>query len=278
MAAGMFIFSAVDTQAKLLTATLHPIQIVWSRQLGLLIGVLILLWLKGFVILKTTHLSLQIVRGMLAACSATLFILGVSFVPLADAVAVSFIAPFIVTVLGAIVLREKVGMRRWTAVTVGFMGTLIVVRPGMGVLHPAVFFVLIAASAFAMRQILSRLLSDTDKTITTVAYTALVGSLVLSIPLPFIWQWPTTTPQVALLVSIAIMAAFAEILVIKALEVAQAVVVAPVQYSLIIWGTAYGFLVFDQLPDSWTWVGTAVIIASGVYTLQRERKAHLTKA
>ena len=76
-----------------------------------------------------------------------------------------------------------------------------------------------------------------------------------------------------LLVSIAVMAAFAEILVIKALEVAQAVVVAPVQYTLIIWGTAYGYLVFNQLPDMWTWVGTAVIIASGVYTLQRERKS-----
>ena len=271
MAAGMFLFSAVDTQAKFLTATLHPIQIVWSRQLGLLIGVLILLALRGVVILHTRHPGLQILRGGLAASSATLFIVAVSFVPLADAVAVSFVAPFIVTVLGALMLREPVGIRRWAAVTIGFLGTMIVIRPGLGVIHPAVVLVLLAATLFALRQILSRVLSSSDRTVTTLAYTALVGSLILTVPLPFVWQWPTSPVQVALLVGIAIMAALAELLVIKALEVAQAVVVAPVQYTLLIWGTMYGYLVFSQLPDLWTWIGGLIIVATGFYTLQRER-------
>jgi drug/metabolite transporter (DMT)-like permease len=106
-----------------------------------------------------------------------------------------------------------------------------------------------------------------------VAYTALVGSFLLTIPLPFVWQWPQTNTEFVLLASIAVMAAGAEILVIKALECAQAVVVAPMQYTLIIWGTIYGYVVFGQLPDFWTWVGTAVIIASGLYTLQRDAKA-----
>ncbi len=273
MAAGMFIFSAVDTQAKILTDSLHPWQIVWSRQLGLLAGVVIILMIKGFSILKTPQPGLQIARGAIAVGSATLFIVALSYVPLADAVVVSFTAPFMVTVLGALVLAEKVGIHRWTAVCVGFIGTLIVIRPGLGVMHPAVLLVVVAAGLFAMRQVISRRLSDTDKTTTTVAYTALVGSLILTIPLPFVWQTPSGSSEIMLLVSIAVMAAFAEILVIKALEVAQAVVVAPVQYTLIIWGTAYGYLVFNQLPDMWTWVGTAVIIASGVYTLQRERKS-----
>ncbi len=271
MAAGMFLFSAVDTQAKFLTATLHPIQIVWSRQLGLLIGVLILLALRGVVILHTRHPGLQIIRGGLAASSATLFIVAVSFVPLADAVAVSFVAPFIVTVLGALVLREPVGIRRWAAVTIGFLGTMIVIRPGLGVIHPAVLLVLLAAILFALRQILSRVLSSSDRTETTLAYTALVGSLILTVPLPFVWQWPGSALEVSLLVSIAIMAALAELLVIKALEVAQAVVVAPVQYTLLIWGTLYGYLVFSQLPDLWTWVGALIIVATGFYTLHRER-------
>jgi S-adenosylmethionine uptake transporter len=109
--------------------------------------------------------------------------------------------------------------------------------------------------------------------LTTIAYTAIGGSVLLTIPLPFVWQWPQSSTEIVLLVSFAIMAAGAEICVIKALEVAMAVVVAPVQYSLIIWGTMYGYLVFNQLPDFWTWVGTAVIIASGLYTLQRDRKA-----
>jgi S-adenosylmethionine uptake transporter len=273
MAGGMFLFSAVDTQAKFLTESLHPIQIVWSRQLGLFLGVLILIALRGVSVLHTKQPLLQVGRGVLAAISATLFIVAVSYVPLADAVAVSFVAPFIVTLMGALILREPVGIRRWVAVIIGFAGTLVVMRPGMGVLHPAVGLVLIAATAFAFRQVLSRMLSGTDPVHTTVAYTALVGSALLTIPLPFVWQAPQMGLEMVLLVSIALMAAVAEVLVIKALEVAQAVVVAPVQYSLLIWGTFYGWMVFGQLPDLWTWVGALIIVATGVYTLNRERLA-----
>ncbi len=271
MALGMFLFSAVDTQAKFLTETLHPIQIVWARQMGLVIGVLILLGLKGLQVLHTKQPVLQITRGAMAAGSATIFIVAVSYVPLADAVAVSFVAPFIVTVLGALILKEPVGIRRWIAVTIGFIGTLIVVRPGMGVIHPAVMLVLVAATLFALRQIVSRYLSATDRTETTVAYTALASILVLSIPLPFYWTWPHSGLEITLLISIAVIAAVAELMVIKALEVAQAVVVAPLQYSLMIWSTAYGFLVFGQLPDLWTWIGAIIIISTGLYSLHRER-------
>lgn len=271
MACGMFLFSAVDTQAKFLTETLHPIQIVWTRQLGLLIGVIILLSVRGVSVLKTRSPGLQIARGAMAVLSATLFIVAVSFVPLADAVAVSFVAPFLVTALGAILLREPVGIRRWMAVTIGFMGTLIVIRPGMGVIHPAVMLVLVAATLFAGRQIISRVLSANDRTATTVAYTALAGSFLLTLPLPFFWRWPTTMLEVWLMIGIAVLAAVAELLVIKALEVAQAVVVAPVQYSMLIWGTMYGYLVFGQLPDMWTWIGALIIVATGFYTLNRER-------
>lgn len=273
MAGGMFLFAAVDTQAKFLTATLHPIQIVWSRQLGLLIGVFILLAIRGVSVLRTRHPGLQIARGALAACSATLFVVAVSFVPLADAMAVAFVAPFIVTVFGALLLREPVGIHRWIAVTIGFLGTLIVIRPGFSAFHPALLLVLVAATFFAMRQILSRILGSTDRTSTTVAYTALVGSFILTLPLPFVWRWPTTTLEFTLLISMAAMAALAEFLVIKSLEVAHAVVVAPVQYTLIIWGTIYGFLVFSQLPDIWTWTGASIIVATGFYTLHRERLA-----
>lgn len=273
MAAGMFLFAAVDTQAKFLTITLHPLQVVWSRQLGLLVGVLILLSIRGVSVLQTRHPGLQITRGALAACSATLFIVAVSFVPLADAVTVSFVAPFIVTLLGALLLREPVGIKRWVAVIVGFLGTLIVIRPGFGAFHPALLLVLFAAAFFAMRQIISRILGTTERTSTTVAYTALVGSFLLTLPLPFVWRWPTSTTEIVLLISMTIMAAIAEFLVIKSLEVALAVVVAPVQYTLIIWGTMYGYLVFGQLPDMWTWIGASIIVATGFYTLRRERIA-----
>jgi S-adenosylmethionine uptake transporter len=273
MAGGMFLFSAVDMQAKFLSDSLHPIQIVWSRQLGLFLGVLTLIALRGVSVLHTKRPILQIGRGVLAAISATFFIIAIRYVPLADAVAVSFVAPFIVTLLGALILREPVGIRRWVAVSIGFAGTLIVMRPGMGVLHPAVGLVLIAASAFACRQVLSRALSGTDAVQTTVAYTAIVCSALLTIPLPFVWQAPQMGLEVVVLVSMALMAATAEVLVIMALEAAQAVVVAPVMYSLLIWGTFYGWIVFGELPDMWTLVGALIIVATGIYTLNRERLA-----
>ena len=271
MMLGMFLFAAVDAQAKYLTLTLHPVQIVWFRQLGLLIGVVILLAHQGRTILQTGYPGLQILRGFLAAGSATLFIVAVAYVPLADAVAVAFVAPFIVTVLGAVIIGERVGIRRWIAVIIGFAGAMIVIRPGFGVVHPALFLVLAAAVLFALRQVISRVMSSSDRTNTTVAYTALVSTALLTVPLPFIWRWPTTTTEMLLLVAIAVLAAMAEYLVIKALEVAQAVVVAPVQYSLLIWGTMYGYLLFGQFPDLWTGIGALIIVGTGIYTFNRER-------
>ena len=272
MAAGMFLFSGVDTMGKFLTDSLHPVQITWCRQTGLLLGVLVLLLRRGTIVLRTSHRALQVARGVLAALSATLFIVGVSYVPLADAVAISFVAPFVVTILGALVLREPVGIRRWSAVIIGFLGALIVIRPGLGVMHPAAFFILFAATAFALRQVLSRVLAGNDRTSTTVAYTAIVSWGLLCLPLPFVWQMPTGF-ELLLLCAMAVVAAFAETLVIMALDAAEAVVVAPLQYSLLIWGTMYGFLVFGQLPDGWTWLGALVIVATGIYTLNRERIA-----
>ncbi|MEO1790031.1 MAG: DMT family transporter, partial [Pseudomonadota bacterium] len=237
----MFLFAAVDAQAKLLTETLHPFQVVWTRQLGLLLGAMVFFVLRGPGLLRSARPGLQIVRGALAGTSAALFIFGIRHVPLADAVAITFVAPFLVTLAAALVLRERVGLRRWVAVALGFVGVLIVIRPGLGVVHPAAIFILIAATAFAGRQIISRILGSVDNSMTTVAYTALVSTALLTVPLAFVWQWPATGQQVALLISFALLAGVAEFLVIKALEVAMAVAVAPVHYTIMLWGTFYGY-------------------------------------
>ena len=271
MLISMFIFSAVDTQAKFLTATIDPLQVVWFRQMGLFFGVIILLIWRGHQILRTAKLGLQIGRGTCAALSASLFIMGVSFVPLADAVAVTFIAPLLVTIMGALLLGEYVGIHRWTAVILGFFGTLVIIRPGFDSFHPALILPLIAACLFAGRQVISRFLSSSDKTETTFAYTAIASTLILSLPIPFVWSNPQTSAEILLIISMASMAAIAELLVIKALEIALVVVVSPMQYTIIIWASFYGFMVFDQLPDRYTIGGTVIIVLSGLYTLHRER-------
>jgi len=272
MLGAMFLFAAGDMFAKLLTDAFHPVQIIWFRQSGLLAGVIVLLLLKGRQVLHSSQPGLQVTRGVLVVCSSLLFVFAVRYVALADAVAASFVAPFFVTILGAILLNEKVGMRRWSAVVVGFIGALIIIRPGMGAIHSAVLLVVLAAALFSTRQVIGRLLADTDKTVTTVAYTALTASLVISIALPFFWQMPATLAQWSILFGMAAVAGTGEILVIKALEVANAAVTAPIHYTIIIWATVYGFLVFDQLPDYWTLLGTAIIVAAGIYTLERGKR------
>jgi len=259
MALGFFCFTACDTLAKLLTDDFHPFQVAWLRMLGLFLGVCVLLGLKGPQLLRTPKPRLQILRGVVAAGSATLFIYAVNYVPLADAVAVSFVAPFIVTVFGALLLKEPVGVRRWIAVVVGFIGMLIVIRPGMGVFHPAIFLVLIAAVFFAIRQLVSRWLSGVDPISTTVAYTSIVAFTITSIAQPFVWITPNNPRVILLIVGLAVFAAVGEILIVRALDIAQSVALAPIHYTLIIWATIYGFLVFGDLPDRWTLVGCLVI-------------------
>ena len=273
MLLGFMFFAVADVTAKVLTENLHAFQIAWFRQLGLLSAALWFLAARGPAVLKSRRPALQVARGCAAAMSASAFVFAVGYVPLPDAVAVSFVAPFMVTILAALVLRETVGIRRWTAVTIGFIGTLIVIRPGLGLFHPAIFVVLVAASLFAARQILSRVLGPVDATMTTVTYTAISSVVLLTVPMIWVWRTPAGLDQALLLVLIACAAGVGELLIIRALELAEAATVAPLQYTMIVWSSGFSWLVFAQLPDFWTLVGAAIIMASGIYTLHRERLA-----
>jgi drug/metabolite transporter (DMT)-like permease len=134
----------------------------------------------------------------MAVGSASIFIYAVSFVPLVDAIAVTFVAPFMVTLIAALVIREPVGIRRLTAVAIGFVGVLIVTRLGLGIVHPAVLLILIAALFFALRQILPRVVAGKDRIVTTVAYSALVGSAIMTVPLTLVWRTPETSLELVL--------------------------------------------------------------------------------
>ena len=273
MALGFFCFASSDTLTKLLTDTAHPIQIVWARQAGLVAVVLILAMRRGFGFFKTAFPKLQITRGAFAVlaplCNAGAF----AFVPLAEAMAVTFVAPLIVTILGAFYLKEYVGPKLWIATALGFVGAIIVVRPGGGVLHPAIFLVFVAASLFAVRQVMGRVLATKDSTHVTLAYTAFVGFLVLCVPLPFFWKTPETGLTTLVFVAMALFAALGEVLIIRAVEISRTSVVAPMQYSTIIWATLFGWLIFAQFPDGWTGVGTAIIIATGIYIIRSESRS-----
>ncbi len=272
MLGAFFCYALADLLAKLLTQSFNPLQVAWMRQLGLLAGVLVLFTLQGRRILRSRHPVLQTCRGLTVVAASTCFVVAIAYVPLADAIAVSFLAPFMVTVLAALILKETVDFKRWIAIVLGFIGTMVIIRPGFGAFHPAIFLVLISAVAFAIRQIISRFVSGTDPLPTTVAYTALTAVLVLAVPLPFVGRVPDDWNELLLLVGMACAAGGGELMVMRALELAEAVVLSPFQYTLMIWGTIWGFLVFAQLPDGWTIAGTAIVIASGIYSLYREAR------
>ncbi|RSK33648.1 DMT family transporter [Rhodovulum iodosum] len=273
MALAMFFFASADTIAKFMTAGYHPMQIVGIRQLGLFVGALVYLSIKGLSKLRSRRPGLQFLRGVCATLSAALFVIALSFIPLTDAASIAFAAPFFVPILGYLLLGEPVGVRRWAAIVVGFIGTLIIIRPGFESFHPAYFLVVLAAFLFAARQVISRILGATEPTATTVLFTALTSVALLALVQPFVWR-PVAAGDVWLFVLYAAAAGLGEFLVIKALEIAEAVVVAPLQYTMIFWTTGFSFFVFDAMPDTVTFAGAAIIIASGIYSLYREHLAH----
>ena len=271
MMMAMFIFAILDALAKYLTQYHHPLQVAWVRQTGLLLIALVFVVRQGSAVLATNHKILQVTRGILAALSACFFILGIAQVPLADATAVTFVAPLFVVLISALFLKEPVGIYRWGAVIVGFGGTLLIVRPGFESFDWYLLLPLIACLFFAWRQILSRYLAPSDSVKTTICYTAIASFLVLCLPAYFVWETPQSWTIILFMMCLALFGGIGEILVIKAFQHGLAVVVAPMHYTILIWSVIYGYLLFGQLPDALTWLGGGIIIISGLFTFYREQ-------
>lgn len=266
MSFAFLLYSMSDLFAKMLSAEFHPVQIGWTRQLGLLTGVIFLLFQRGLSVFQTKRPGLQITRGVIASTSPVLFTMAVAQISLADAVAVSFVAPFLVVIFGAIMLKEHISRKQFFGILGAFIGTLIIVRPGLGVFQFGTLFVLLAATAFALRQVISRMVAGVDRTSTTVAYAGTVSVLILSCIVPFFWKTPENFQHYGLFFLLALTAGFGEFFIIRALDITLAVILAPLQYTMIIWGILWGWLVFADLPDGWTLIGTLIIVLSGILT------------
>ena len=271
MALGFALFAVADTIAKVLLEYYPPLQVVFLRQLGLFFGVnfVMLYNLKWFG--KTQNFSKQLLRGFTQAGSAVIFLVGLKTIPIADATSIAFVAPLFVIILSYFILKEPIGIRRWLAVVIGFSGTLIIIRPGFEIIKLGHLFIIIAALLFALRQIISRLLAPTDNPLTTAFFTAYTSVFIFVLFQPWVWTPITDKNHIFLFLVYAVFAGTAEFLVIKSLQIAHAVVVSPLQYTLLIWVTIFGFIIWGILPDFWTFLGAGVIIATGLYSLHRER-------
>lgn len=266
------LFSAMDALSKTLAATYDPIEVVWGRYL-----VILLMLLPGVLrapsrLLRTVHPLLQGLRGLAILGSALFFIAGLAQLPMADATAIAFISPLLVTALSIPFLGERVGPRRWSAVAAGFIGVLVVIRPGSGAVDRAAVLPLLSAACWAVSLVITRRMRSDDAPLTTLFYSTTTGFLASSLALPLVWR-PIDLKAWVMMALMGALSAGGQYLLIRALIRSAASLLAPFTYSQMLWSTLLGFFIFGNVPALWTWLGAAIIIASGIYTAHRERLA-----
>ena len=265
------ILPIMDAIAKYLSYSLPILQITWFRFFfsAVITGIFIYLFSrKSFV--RSKNIKSQVLRGILLLTSSLLFFYAISVISLAKALTLAFICPLIVTTLSPYFLKERVGRRRWTAVIVGFIGVLLVIRPGIVEFNWASLASLGTGLCYAIYLIVTRSLKDTDNGLLTLLLTSIIGTVVLSIYLPFVWLNPSLN-QLLLAVNMGFIAALAHGLIIISYNFSDASKLAPLGYFEIIPNIIIGYIWFSDFPDKYTILGLLVIILSGIYVFRRER-------
>ncbi len=265
MCAATTAFPIMNGIVQVLSRSYPSEQIIWARTAGHLAVVLLLVIPKyGFEVLGTRRPAAQISRSLLLLASTTLFFFAVKDVPLAKAASISFTAPFFVTLLAVPMLGERIDAKRLAAVLVGFCGVLVVIRPGSEVFQPAALLIVGSAFCYAVYQVFTRKVAGIDRPETSVMYSALIGTVVMSFVVPFAWRTPDNVTDILLLLTLGLLGAGGHWCVAKAMTYGQASVIAPFQYWQIIGSVLVGYLVSGLFPDAYTWVGAGIIVACGV--------------
>ena len=264
------LFSLSDVLAKLLRQSLPAVEIAWLRYIVFVAFGTFLAGRNRFAGLRPRRPVLQVLRGLGLVASAVLFINGLGYLPVAEATAINFISPAFITALSIPFLGEVVGIRRWAAVLAGLGGVLIVIRPGAGALQAAAAFPLLSALCWAAAIIITRRMGATDRTQTTLFWSALTGLAALTVLVPFGFVLPTPG-QAGIALALGACASVGQYLVIIAYRLVPASTLAPFSYAQILSSTGFGYLIFSAVPDRATIVGVAIVIASGLYTAHRER-------
>jgi drug/metabolite transporter (DMT)-like permease len=267
-------FTATDSLAKYLTRFYPVSLIVWWRFASHLLIVVVLLGPRyGSKLIRTKRPAEQVLRGLLLLLGSVFFISALKFIPLAEATAISYLTPLLVTLMSVFFLKEKVELARWIALLCSFAAVLIVIRPGSGVFVWAALLPIANATTFAVYQLVTRRLANLESPYTSIFYAGLVGTVLFSAVLPDVWVWPQTWGHALAFASLGLFAALGHLILIKAYTYASAARLAPFSYTQLIWVSIVGFIVFGDFPDVWSLLGMAIIIASGIYTATRERSS-----
>jgi drug/metabolite transporter (DMT)-like permease len=269
-------FACLDAMAKYLGSHMHTMQVVGMRFVtAFLLALIIFNPFNRPALLVTARPGLQIGRALLMLGTTIFNFLAFRYLQLDEALAIMFATPFLVALMAGPLLGESVGWRRWAAIGGGFVGVLIVIRPGLGGIQWAALLAVVAALCYAGYGITTRmlLLSSRDSSETTLFYSNFIGMLVMLPVLPFVWTTPSTALDIVLLLAVGGFGSLGHFLLIVGHRKAPASVLSPFIYTQLVWAATLGYLVFGNLPSAWTLTGASIVIASGLYLLNRERMA-----
>ena len=270
---GNLLTAIVDAVAKSMTRDVHALQITWGyfTTMAVLVGGYILIArLPRARFMDTKRAGLHLARSALLVTTVSALFVGLTYIPLADAVAIMFSAPLFITALSVPFLGERVGIHRWSAVIVGLAGVIVIVQPG-GAMQWPVLMPLAAALSFAAFQILTRGLMVSEAPLVALFYISTRACLWSSLIVVFVWS-PPTLEQAGTFAGMGVLGVFAHLCIIKAFQAAQASFLAPFNYVKLVWAAVLGYLMFGDIPANRVLVGSAVIIATGLYVLWRERR------
>lgn len=272
MVVAVFLFTCMDAVVKWVGSTYPTGQIVFFRNLVAFLPIsLFVARTGGLAVLRTGNLMGHALRGVVGLAAMASFFAAYALMPLGDVVAIGMSGPIFMTALSVPLLKEQVGLRRWSAVVVGFMGVLLMTRPGAGALAPGALLALSGALFYALAMISIRKLSRTEHPTTIVFYFTLFATLVAALVLPFgQWKTPENLADLGLLVAIGLIGGFAQFAMTHAFRLAPVAIVAPFDYLALAFAMVLGYAIWGDLPDAWILSGAAVVAASGLYILHRE--------
>jgi len=270
----MLCFASMDAIAKWLVADYAIGQMMWIRYGVFCVFAWLVVRRRGGVraAFRTARPGLQAGRALLAVVESAVFVLAFRYLPLADTHSIAATSPLIVIALGALFLGEKAGVARWLAVLAGFAGVLLIVRPGFRTLDWPLLIPVAGAILWGSYQILTRLSARADSPDTTLVWSAFVAFAATSVMGIYEWRWPDAASWLLLLAT-GLLGALAHYGLIRALDYAEAGAIQPYSYTLLVWVTVLGALVFGDFPDGWTIAGAAIVVASGLFTWHHDRRA-----
>lgn len=267
--AALVLFTLMDVAAKDLGSRYPPAQVVWARFAVNLALISLLFRGRMLALARSRQPGLQLARGALQMATVALFFLSIRHIGLAEAAALADISPVLITLGAALFLGERLGPRRLIGIAVAFVGAMVVLRPGAGVMHPAALLALAAGFTYAGGALLTRVVRF-DPTATSVIWSAGVGTVLSSLALPFFWQ-PVAPADLPLFLAVGALGAAGQALIIMGFQRCEAGTLAPFGYAGLVLSTLWGVIFFQQFPDRWTVLGALVIVAAGLYVWSRER-------